>query len=444
MDNTTDLENREAAGSEKKTLQTDNGKDIGVQNTEAFRGTDLSQIELYIPRSQNLPQGQKQKVLVGLSGGVDSAVAAALLKQQGYDVTCCFMRNWDSLTNNDIAGNPDIGNPVCPQEEDYLDARAVAAHLNLPLLRKDFIKEYWDYVFQIFLKEYEAGRTPNPDILCNKFIKFDAFYAFARSRGFDTIAMGHYASNRTENGFTYLTRAADQNKDQTYFLAQVPEEALHHTLFPLGGLLKPEVRKIARDLQLDSVSSKKDSTGICFIGERNFRQFLSNYLPAREGRIVDIDTGTVLGTHQGVLYYTIGQRKGLNITAFKGPWFVAGKDVEHNVLFAARTDHREWLDSDACLVEGINWLVPDPAEISEYITAKFRYRQPDQKIRLEQISPTSAILHYPQKIASVTAGQEAVLYDGDICLGGGIIEKVMLDGQDVNERILEKWQSYAQ
>ena len=207
------------------------------------------------------------KVLVGLSGGVDSAVAAYLLKEQGYDVTCCFMRNWDSYANGDIAGNPTIQDDTCPQEQDYQDAKAVAEHLNLPLQRVDFIKEYWDYVFKTFLSEYEKGRTPNPDILCNKYIKFDAFFDYAMKQGFDMVATGHYCSNMTEDSFTYLTRAADTNKDQTYFLCQVSPAALHKTLFPLGKLTKPEVREIAAKLNLESVATKKDSTGICFIGK---------------------------------------------------------------------------------------------------------------------------------------------------------------------------------
>lgn len=376
------------------------------------------------------------KVLVGLSGGVDSAVAAYLLQQQGHDVTCCFMRNWDAFANNDIEGNPTIQDDTCPQEQDYMDAKAVADKLGLPLWRVDYIKEYWDDVFTTFIEEYKKGRTPNPDILCNKYIKFDAFYQYALEHGFDALATGHYASTTEKDGFTYLSRAADHNKDQTYFLCQVRSEAFQQTLFPLGTLEKPEVRAIADQLNLDSVSKKKDSTGICFIGERDFRNFLSNYIPKTEGIIYDINTGEALGTHHGCMYFTVGQRKGLHIDAHKGPWFVVGKDITTNSLFVCHTDQRDLLYSTSCLVTGINWLVQPDDPIPSQCTAKFRYRQPDQDITLEQIDETTALVKYPQGIASITCGQEAVFYDGEICLGGGVIDKVYKDGQDLDELIL--------
>ena len=380
------------------------------------------------------------KVLVGLSGGVDSAVAAYVLKEQGYDVTCCFMRNWDAFANGDIAGNPTIQNDTCPQEQDYMDALAVANHLVLELLRVDFIKEYWDYVFSSFLEEYKKGRTPNPDILCNKYIKFDSFFHFAMEKGFDMVATGHYASVTRDDHFTYLSRAVDKNKDQTYFLCQVPSQALSKTLFPIGNIEKPEVRRIAAELNLESVATKKDSTGICFIGERNFREFLSNYLPSKDGDIVDIDTGKVVARHVGVLYYTIGQRKGLNIDHEKGPWFVIGKDVEKNILFVCHHTKKEWLYSTSCLVKGINWILPEGYEIPEKCTCKFRYRQKDQDVECEIIDETTVLLKYPQKIASVTCGQEAVLYNGNICMGGGTIEEVYIDGQDLNKKIIKTYE----
>ncbi|MBR2684715.1 MAG: tRNA 2-thiouridine(34) synthase MnmA [Erysipelotrichaceae bacterium] len=371
------------------------------------------------------------KIMVGLSGGVDSAVAAYLLKQQGHDVTCAFMRNWDSGANNDVLGNPTTNDDICPQEKDYNDAKSVAEKLGLPLLRIDFIEEYWNEVFMQFIEEYKKGRTPNPDILCNKYIKFDHFLEFARKNGFEYLATGHYCKRLEKDGKVYLAKADDRNKDQSYFLAQVSAEAISKTYFPLGEIDKPEVRRIAQELGL-SVADKKDSTGICFIGERNFRQFLQNYLPAKEGKIIDLKSGKVLGEHIGVLYYTIGQRKGLNLSG--GPWFVADKDVEKNILYVVNLSYSELLNSDSCLVSGFNHMT----ELRpENCCAKFRYRQSDNEVRVEYVDESTVRLYYPQGVKSVTPGQQAVLYLGDICLGGGVIEETYYNNKPMHIRLKE-------
>ena len=374
------------------------------------------------------------KILVGLSGGVDSAVAAYLLKEQGHEVECAFMRNWDSLTNNDYLGNPTINDEVCAQEIDYEDALAVADLLGLPLRRVDFVKEYWDDVFVTFIDEYKKGRTPNPDILCNKHIKFKAFYEYAKTNGFDWLATGHYARVIHEENRSFLLKGFDSNKDQTYFLCQMPTNALEHTLFPIGDLTKDEVRRIADQLKLP-VAKKKDSTGICFIGERNFREFLKNYLPAKDGNIIDIETKNILGRHQGVLYYTLGQRKGLGVGGNEGPWFVIGKDIFKNELYVARKEDTPWLFSDSCTVGLLNWF--NPIELNEplHCTAKFRYRQADNKVILHRIDETTIQIEFVDPISSVTPGQEAVFYQGDQCLGGGVIEKVLKKGETLEERL---------
>lgn len=372
-----------------------------------------------------------KKVLVGLSGGVDSAVAAWLLKEQGYDVTCAFMRNWDSMAEDDFAGNPTINDPVCPQEADWMDAKSVADTLGLPLLRIDFIKEYWDDVFATFLSEYRKGRTPNPDILCNRYIKFNSFMKFAKQQGFDTVATGHYAKMGCENGHHVIMKADDRNKDQSYFLAEVPREVLDHVLFPLGEVTKPQVREIAEKLNL-SIAKKKDSTGICFIGERHFRQFLSNYLPMKPGKIINIANHQEVGTHQGVLYYTIGQRKGLDIGGI-GPFYVIGKDVEKNELYVTDETHQQWLYSDACLISDVHFLADRTLPMN--LCAKFRYRQQDNEITLSMNRDGTLTAVYPQTIRSVTPGQEAVIYDGDVMIAGGKIEQVFRNGKDLMEEI---------
>lgn len=375
----------------------------------------------------------KKKVMIGLSGGVDSAVAAYLLIQQGYEVAGGFMRNWDSQVNNDVLGNPTINDDVCPQEKDYQDAKKVADKLGIPLYRIDFIKEYWDYVFSYFLDEYKKGRTPNPDIFCNKYIKFETFRKFAFDNGFDMIAMGHYAKKIEKNGVFYLEKSFDRNKDQTYFLSQINYEQLKDCLFPLGDIDKTEVRRIAHELDL-AVADKKDSTGVCFIGERNFKQFLNNYLPSKKGDIVDVNSHNVVGHHDGVLYYTIGQRKGLGIGGIKGidpkSWFVVAKDVKNNILYVSQGDDNEYLLSDRAIISNINWInMPKPTN-SMHVGCKFRYRQQDNFVTLKFVDDNVVELIYDEPIKSVTPGQAAVFYDGDVMLGGGIIDRVFYKGKE--------------
>ncbi|MBP5092274.1 MAG: tRNA 2-thiouridine(34) synthase MnmA [Bacilli bacterium] len=375
------------------------------------------------------------KVLIGLSGGVDSAVGAYLLKKAGYDVEGGFMRNWDALTNGDYLGNPTVNDSQCPQEKDYWDAVKVAEKLSIKLHRSDFVKEYWDNVFTYFLNEYKKGRTPNPDVFCNKYIKFDSFKKFADELGFDKIAMGHYARKETFDGVEYIYKAHDKNKDQSYFLSQLNEEQIRSCLFPLSDIDKPEVRKIAHELDLESVMDKKDSTGVCFIGERNFRQFLQNYFPAQKGKIVEGKTGRILGEHIGVLYYTLGQRHGLGIGGISGEeggaWFVYKKDVKNNILYVAKAGDEELLYSDSCYVDGINWVGPKPTGPIE-VGVKFRYRQPDQYCTLTfEGERVKLVYHSPVK--AVTPGQIAVFYDGERMLGGGIIEETYYKGKRTDD-----------
>ena len=364
------------------------------------------------------------KVIVGLSGGVDSAVAAYLLKKQGHEVIGAFMRNWDSQLNNDILGNNWKGD-ICPQEVDYNDAKEVARLLGIELLRVDFIKEYWDHVFTYFLDEYKKGRTPNPDIMCNKYIKFDSFLKFAKDHGADYVATGHYAKIVHEENRSILMKASDDNKDQSYFLSFLSQEQIKDVLFPLADIDKSEVRRIASELNLN-VANKKDSTGICFIGERNFKNFLMNYLPAQPGKMVTVD-GKVIGNHDGLMYYTIGQRKGLGIggsNEYKSEaWFVCGKDLEKNELIVGQGHDSIYLESNWCTATDANWISYKPVEGKEY-TAKFRYRQKDIAVTIEYKENNEIIVKYPSCCRAVTPGQAVVVYEGEICLGGAIIDKV--------------------
>ena len=375
------------------------------------------------------------KVMIGLSGGVDSAVAAYLLKKQGYEVVGGFMRNWDAIANGDFLGNPTLNDSCCPQEKDYEDAKEVAKKLGIELLRIDFIKEYWDYVFSYFLEEYNKGRTPNPDIFCNKYIKFDAFLKFARDQGCDFIATGHYAKRvNKEDGVVELHKAYDLNKDQTYFLSQINNEQIASCLFPLGDIDKPKVREIAKELNLN-VADKKDSTGVCFIGERNFKEFLKNYIPANKGKIIDINSNEVVGEHDGVMYYTIGQRKGLGIGGISGreprSWFVCYKDVKNNILYVADEKEDEHLFSDRAIIKNINWLAErtnDPLHVG----CKFRYRQQDNGVTLKFIDDDTIELIFDEPYKAVTTGQAAVFYMGTRMLGGGIIEEIYYKGKRID------------
>ncbi len=362
-----------------------------------------------------------KKVVIGMSGGVDSSVAAIRLKEQGYEVIGLFMRNWDSSINNDILGNPTLQNNICPQEQDYNDALAVCEKLNIPLHRVDFVKEYWDYVFTYFLEELKKGRTPNPDIMCNKYIKFDMFVKEAIKIGADYIATGHYA--RIKEG--KLLRGIDSNKDQTYFLSQLSQKQLSNVLFPIGDLKKEKVREIAQEYQLIT-AHKKDSTGICFIGERNFTNFLKNYLPNTPGKIINIETNIEVGEHIGLMYYTIGQRRGLNLGGNENRFFVVGKDLPQNILYVALKEDNPYLLSDSCIVEMVNWI---GSVKPDYCSAKFRYRQKDHEVGLTFLENNEILVSYPQQVKAVTPGQACVFYLEEECLGGGIIKEVRKNNQ---------------
>ena len=366
----------------------------------------------------------KKKVILGLSGGVDSAVAAILLLQQGFNVEGVFMRNWDSSLNMDILGNPHIDDEVCPQEKDYIDAIKVAEKLNIKIHRIDFVEEYWQKVFSYFLEEYRNNRTPNPDILCNSEIKFKSFLNIAEKMGADFIAMGHYARVQHTPSVALL-RGIDPNKDQSYFLSQLTKKQLQKSLFPLGGLYKKEVRKIASDYGLE-IADKKDSTGVCFIGERNFRKFLQNYIPAKPGNIETLDGDTV-GKHEGIMYYTIGQRHGLRIGGAGAPWYVLGKDSKRNVLLVGRGANHEYLFSNRTIVNKINWLGLDFKKLN--CAVKFRYRSKDIRATVLKIDNDTFEVIYPDKAKAVTPGQAAVFYNGSELWGGGTIDTVYMNNQ---------------
>ncbi len=353
-------------------------------------------------------------VVVGMSGGVDSSVAAALLKEQGYSVIGLFMHNWEE----------DDEDGCCTAVSDYEDVKRVCNKLDIPYYSVNFAKEYRERVFSYFLAEYSAGRTPNPDVLCNREIKFGPFLEYALKLGADYIATGHYCDIEHKNGVHYLLKAADQNKDQTYFLNQLNQSQLERVLFPLGKLQKPEVRRIANKYGF-STADKKDSTGICFIGERKFREFLKNFIPAKAGKIVDLE-GNVVGEHEGVMYYTLGQRRGLNLGGISGTnggrWFVVDKDVKKNLLIVSHGDETP-LYSVSLEASTINWIPNVPTEKTFECYAKFRYRQPEQKVKVTILNNLVKVDFFePQR--AVTPGQFVVFYNNNMCLGGGIIEKV--------------------
>ncbi|MBY4677868.1 tRNA 2-thiouridine(34) synthase MnmA [Marinobacterium arenosum] len=370
--------------------------------------------------STNNLDNQAKKVIVGMSGGVDSSVSALLLLQQGYQVEGLFMKNWDE----------DDGTEYCTAKEDLADAQAVCDKLGIPLHKANFAAEYWDNVFEHFLAEYKAGRTPNPDILCNREIKFKAFLEYAKELGADLIATGHYVRRGEVDGAAALLKGLDDNKDQSYFLHQVGTEELAQTLFPVGELEKPEVRQLAEEHDLVT-HDKKDSTGICFIGERRFADFLKQYLPAQPGKIETPD-GDLIGEHSGLMYYTIGQRQGLHIGGLKGypeaPWFVAGKDLERNVLIAVQGKQHDLLFTDWLSAQDIFWISGQPPQTPARLHAKVRYRQSDQACTLQRLDDGSWRVEFDQPQRAITPGQSVVFYDGDICLGGGVIENTGKDG----------------
>ncbi|HPT78594.1 MAG TPA: tRNA 2-thiouridine(34) synthase MnmA [Candidatus Atribacteria bacterium] len=358
------------------------------------------------------------RVVVGMSGGVDSSVAALLLKQQGYDVIGVFMKNWDEPDENGI----------CTATVDYEEAVKVCNQLGIPYYSVNFEKEYWDKVFTYFLDEYRKGRTPNPDVLCNKEIKFKLFLEYALRIGADYLATGHYAMTDCLDGRVRLLKGVDRNKDQTYFLCQLGQRQLEKAMFPVGHLTKQEVRQIAAENGLNT-AYRKDSTGICFIGERNFKEFLSSYLPARPGEIRIYDEpGRVIGRHDGLMYYTLGQRKGLGIGGGYGtgaPWFVVDKDLDNNILYVAQGSDHPALYSYALHASGINWISGHPPTAPFRCTAKFRYRQPDQGVVIDEIFADSCRVVFDKPQRAVTPGQFVVFYDGEECLGGGVIDRVV-------------------
>lgn len=360
---------------------------------------------------------ENTRVIVGMSGGVDSSVAALLLIQQGYEVEGLFMKNWEE----------DDDSEYCTAKADLADAQSVCDHLGIKLHTANFSAEYWDGVFEHFLNEYKAGRTPNPDILCNREIKFKAFLEYALALGADSIATGHYVRREQRQGQTFLLKGLDPNKDQSYFLSAVNEACLKQSLFPVGELEKSEVRAIASAAGL-ATSAKKDSTGICFIGERKFKDFLQQYLPAQPGDIESVD-GEHLGRHQGLMYHTYGQRQGLGIGGLRNhteePWYVTGKDLVRNVLLVAQGNDHPALFSTGLIASQVAWINEQQPAMPLVCTAKIRYRQQDQACEVSLVDPSrpdQVAVTFQDAQRAVTPGQAIVFYQGEVCLGGGVIE----------------------
>ncbi|ANE47206.1 thiouridylase [Paenibacillus swuensis] len=357
------------------------------------------------------------RVVVGMSGGVDSSVTALVLKEQGYDVIGIFMKNWD---DTDEFGH-------CTAEEDAEDVRRVCDQIGIPYYTVNFEKQYFDKVFAYFLDEYRKGRTPNPDVMCNREIKFGEFLQKALDLGADYIATGHYARVVEQEGEFKLLRGVDAGKDQTYFLNALNQYQLSKAMFPIGHLPKPEVRAIAERAGL-ATAKKKDSTGVCFIGERNFKEFLSGYLPAKGGDMVDVRSGEVKGRHDGLMYYTLGQRQGLGIGGSGNgePWFVSGKDLETNTLYVVQGDDHPSLYSDGLLAEGVRFTSDRELTSPLRCTAKFRYRQPDQGVTVVPLGDGRCEVKFDAPQKAITPGQAVVFYDGEQCLGGGTIQTVRM------------------
>lgn len=358
----------------------------------------------------------KTRVVVGMSGGVDSSVTALLLKEQGYDVVGVFMKNWDDTTDSG----------VCTATEDFEDVARVANQIGIPYYSIDFEKEYWNRVFEYFLDEYRHNRTPNPDVMCNKEIKFKSFLDYAMAMNADYIAMGHYAQLRRDDaGQVHLVRGADDNKDQTYFLNTLSQDQLQKVMFPIGHLRKPEVRAIAQRAGL-ATASKKDSTGVCFIGERDFKKFLKEFLPAQPGEM-RTPAGELKGQHDGLMYYTIGQRSGLGIgggTGSNDPWFVVGKDMKSNTLIVDQGFDNPLLYATSLKAVKLSFVAGQAPANEFHCTAKFRYRQADVgvTVKLDAADPSQATVIFDAPVRAITPGQAVVFYDGDECLGGGTID----------------------